>query len=288
MNGQTSPSKTALRIVGILLLCAPVWAQSPETPPPPPGMDALFVTSMGGPGPGADRAVAFVGVEGGLHGKVVTGAPYSAQTSLEIVQVLADGNKIDRTSTGSVARDSEGRVRRDDTFMGFGPLTAAGTPAHVVFINDPVAGVNYVLQPNSKTARKFTPPSKGNANAMGKHAWKGSEDREKETTTVSLGTQSIDGLTVEGTRSTRTIPAGEIGNEKPIQIVVERWYSSDLQTTVKMTRTDPRMGTTIFQLTNINRSEPEASLFQVPADYTVKEGGPMGFHRNGMARPVQP
>ena len=290
MSGQTSPCKTALRIAGILLLCAPLWAQSPE-PPPPPGMDAFFVTSMGGPGgpgPGPERAVAFVGVEGGLHGKVVTGAPYSAQTSLETVQVLADGNKIDRTSSGSVARDSQGRVRRDDTFMGFGPLPAAGTPAHVIFINDPVAGVNYVLEPNSKVARKFSPPPKGSSNAMSKHAWKGNEERQQETTTVSLGTQTIDGLTVEGTRITRTIPAGQIGNEKAIQIVVERWYSSDLQTTVKMTRTDPRTGTSTFQLTNISRAEPESTLFQVPADYTVKEGGPMGFHGNGMERPVQP
>ena len=79
------------------------------------------------------------------------------------------------------------------------------------------------------------------------------EERQKETTTTSLGTQMINGVSAEGTRITRTIPAGEIGNQKPIVITIEKWYSSDLQETVMTKRSDPRMGETVFQLTNIQR-----------------------------------
>src|SRR5262249_7359023 len=87
----------------------------------------------------------------------------------------------------------------------------------------------------------------------------------------SLGTQTIEGVACEGTRVTRTIAAGEIGNEQPINIVSERWYSPDLQTVVLDKQSDPRFGETVFRLTNINRNEPARSLFEVPADYTIKE-----------------
>ena len=92
-----------------------------------------------------------------------------------------------------------------------------------------------------------------------------------------LGTQTIEGVSAEGTRITVTIPAGQIGNELPIVTVSERWYSPELQVTVMSTRSDPRTGTTTYKLTNINRAEPSPTLFQVPADYTVHDltNGPM-------------
>lgn len=90
----------------------------------------------------------------------------------------------------------------------------------------------------------------------------------------SLGKQNIEGVEAEGTRDTITIPAGEIGNEQPIQIVSERWYSPELQTMVMTRHSDPRFGETSFRLTNINRSEPARTLFEVPSDYVIKEGTP--------------
>lgn len=90
--------------------------------------------------------------------------------------------------------------------------------------------------------------------------------------TESLGKQTIEGIEAEGTRDTITIPAGEIGNEQAMQIVSERWYSPELQTVVMSKHTDPRMGETTFRLTNITRNEPARTLFEVPADYTIKEG----------------
>jgi len=77
---------------------------------------------------------------------------------------------------------------------------------------------------------------------------------------------------VQGTRITHTIPAGSIGNEQPIVITSETWFSPDLKVLVMSKSNDPRMGETTYKLTNIQRSEPSAALFQVPADYTIKEG----------------
>jgi len=98
----------------------------------------------------------------------------------------------------------------------------------------------------------------------------------RETKTESLGTQSVEGVMAEGTRTTTTIPAGHIGNEQPIEIVSERWYSQELQAVVKTVNSDPRTGTTTYRLTNIQRSEPSPVLFQVPSDYTVQEGPTFG------------
>src|SRR6185369_9466092 len=86
-----------------------------------------------------------------------------------------------------------------------------------------------------------------------------------------LGKQIIEGVEVEGTRTTVTIPAGDIGNERPIEIVSERWYSPELQLVVMTRHSDPRFGETTYKLTNINRTEPVKSLFEVPPGYTVKE-----------------
>jgi len=91
-----------------------------------------------------------------------------------------------------------------------------------------------------------------------------------------LGKQTIEGIEAEGTRTTITIPASEIGNERAIEIVSERWYSPELQLVVMTRHSDPRSGETTYKLTNINRVEPAKSLFEVPAGYTVKEGPHFG------------
>ncbi len=97
--------------------------------------------------------------------------------------------------------------------------------------------------------------------------------------TENLGKQLVEGVEAEGTRTTRTVPAGEIGNEQPIQIVNERWYSPELQVTVMTRQSDPRVGETIYRLTNIVRAEPAATLFQVPSDYTIKDIKDVEFFR---------
>ena len=108
---------------------------------------------------------------------------------------------------------------------------------------------------------------------MGERVWIGGESgvNEPSRKSESLGKQVIEGVEVEGTRETMTIAAGEIGNELPIQIIFERWYSPDLQLVVMSKHTDPRVGENTYRLTGINRSEPSHSLFELPSDYTVKE-----------------
>src|SRR6185437_10853306 len=98
-----------------------------------------------------------------------------------------------------------------------------------------------------------------------------SQDEQDEIKTESLGKQEVGGVTSEGTRVTRTIPAGAIGNEQPIQITVETWTSPELQTVVLQKRNDPHFGETVFRLTNINRSEPDPALFQVPANFKIEQ-----------------
>jgi hypothetical protein len=86
-----------------------------------------------------------------------------------------------------------------------------------------------------------------------------------------LGKQMIEGVEAEGTRTTITIPVGDIGNERPIEIVSERWYSPELQLVVMSRHSDPRTGETTYKLTNINRAEPMKSLFEVPPGFNVQE-----------------
>ena len=93
-----------------------------------------------------------------------------------------------------------------------------------------------------------------------------------EAKTEDLGSQTMEGLLVNGTRTTHTIPTGQIGNDRPLSIVTEVWTSPDLKIIVSSKRSDPRMGDQTFQLTNVSRGEPDASLFSVPPDFKIIEG----------------
>jgi len=228
------------------------------------------------------------------------GAPYSATTNNESIQTLADGNRIVQTNTGTVARDSQGRTRQDAPLPPIGNLSATNAP-HLVFIHDPVAGTSYTLNLTDKTAWKHPAPPAGAPGpevvsagtffiqtadgggvpllpppplppiALAKHLGEGDQSGA---TTESLGSQTIEGVVANGVRTTRTIPAGQMGNERAITIVTEVWTSPDLKTIVSSKRNDPRMGEQTFQLTNIVRAEPDPSLFTVPADFKIIDGGP--------------
>ena len=237
-----------------------------------------------------------MGFEGMHGGKLVTGAPFSGTSTSITKQTLQDGTTINRTVQGAIYRDSQGRSRREVTFTGVGPLAATGGTHKMVAIFDPVAGAHYMLNPDKKVAYKMTSPAGGAGGNAGKaqafqqkmQARQQQEEASGALKVESLGTQVINGVSAEGTRTTRTIAAGEIGNSAPIQIVSERWYSPDLQTVVQSTRTDPRFGTTTFSLTNIQKTEPAATLFTIPADYTVQAGAPGHGHHGGAAAGVTP
>lgn len=274
--------------------CGSARAQSVTTPPPPPPGRDVFYMRMGGGPMGSDDSIGFVGFEADFGGKTVTGAPFSATISTQTTQVLADGNHIQRTTTGIIARDSQGRTRRDMTLAAIGAWGTSGQAApHVVFINDSVAGTRYILQPDQKIARKMQWRSRGKRRGAelspqgDVQFGPAGRGRADNVTTTSLGIQTINAVQAEGTRTTRTIPAGAIGNANPIVITNERWYSAELQTVVMIKRSDPFMGETIFQLTNIQKQEPDASLFHVPSDYTVKQG-PAGMRKRFKGGPGLP
>lgn len=235
-----------------------------------------------------DEAVAVVGAELGPGHHIVKGAPLSARTESEMTQVLGNGTHIDRKSSGAIYRDSQGRMRLEVThsLMGGSMTGADGGKAaghQMIFIMDPVAQAHYVLEPDQKIARQISPPPGNDMKEM-KDSHHGEFDDGKNVTAESLGTQTINGISATGTRTTRTIATGEIGNDSPIQIVTERWYSPALQMNIMTKRTDPRVGSTTYQLINISREEPSESLFQVPTDYTVEQG-PM--HMRHMEHPQE-
>jgi hypothetical protein len=241
----------------------------------------------------------FVNSEVGFDSKVVKASPFSAETVTEFTQTLGNGQRIYRKSTGSVYRDSEGRTRRDQTIDAIGPFAAAGAAHQTILINDPVAGVNYTLDQENRTATrtavdlKYVPVDvkvdeapvkveKGimidGSNPPGGRGLRHTVVRVETETysqSESLGTQMIEGVQAEGTRTRETIPSGAIGNDSPIEIVSERWYSPELEVVVRSSHNDPMTGENVYTLQNIKRGEPSQSLFQVPPDYAVKEGGTM-------------
>lgn len=277
--------------------------------------------------------------------KIVKGSPFSAEAVNESVQTLADGNRIVRSSTNKLYRNSEGRFRREISGGSGGALGSFYSIGPNITILDPVAGHRYLLDAQLMTARigslgglattvrpalpprAPTPPSAERQNAMEKiqaelNAAQGGSptavelaekakvlvEKEKayadkakaysdairvygdsittaqggsfvystgghkskyETRTEELGVQSIEGVEATGTRTVTTIPAGDIGNERPIEIVYEKWYSKELQLVVMSRHSDPRFGEQTYRLTNIVRSEPDPSLFEVPTGYKV-------------------
>ena len=266
--------------IGLFLAAAAVsFAQFPPPVKPLPAPGQFGRRSML-PQPGPMSGVfSFVEPLSDLNSNVVKGVPFSATVVRETVQRLADGNVINHKSVGTFARDTEGRTSREITLENIGPWASAGKPPVLVFINDPVARKIYVLDENRKTVSEITFSKNTNLRSdIRSRRWR---QFQSDVQTDSLGDKTMDGLQVQGTRIIRTIPAGQIGNEKPIVITTVRWYSPELQTTILLKRTDPRFGTNTFELTNINLSQPPSSLFEIPPGYTVRHE--KGFR--GMAGP---
>lgn len=234
-------------------------------------------------------------------GDVVTGAPYTATAVTETTQTLADGNRIVNKSSGLVARDSQGRTRRETTLHRIGPLAVDSPKTY--FINDPTTHTQYVLTEGGEATKIIKNEQSWNAEptilakrraeegvirermivskqALGeKSAAGGSEEQSRQVKHEDLGTQTIEGVSAEGRRETVTIPAGQIGNERPIEIVTEIWTSPELHTVVMRKHTDPRVGETVFRLTDIKRGEPDALLFQPPAGAKIKTEPVLEFKR---------
>ena len=190
--------------------------------------------------------------------KLVKGIPFSAKVVTESTQTLADSNRIVRKSRALVARDSDGRTRREQKLV--------GTEASIIFIQDPVSGFSYVLDTRDRSVRKASiqmletiePP----VNSL--------HDVE------SLGAQFVEGFLVEGTRLRQTIPADKAGSVRSVEVISETWYCPQLQTIAMNKTIDPRVGEINYIFTDIQLGDPAQSLFQIPKDYIVREDSP-GF-----------
>ena len=238
-----------------------------------------------------------------LPAKVVKNAPYSAVVDQETQRDLADGNQITSKSSILHYRDSAGNTRQetrgsngevqsitiqsaaDNTMYTLVPAarlaiklsldrinaraaamgTAAGSAIKARIENDRKDGEDVIIKratPNSNTYANIVPLVAG---AYGDMKW------ASKTVTKDLGTRTIEGLKAEGKLRSYEIPAGEVGNRKPIVVTDESWYSPELQVTLYSKHSDARTGVAVFRLSNLKRAEPAAGLFSVPSDYTVND-----------------
>jgi hypothetical protein len=262
------------------------FAQSPFQIQSSPGTGVPFAANVGSGQP--------------FSGKIVTGRPFTAEAVVETDQTLVDGSHVASRQSLTAARDSLGRTYHEE-ILGTPPSGSSAPKA--MYISDPVAKVNYFLGPdhiahktpmslaaaqpgagtvttNSATSglvlQRFTTAyggGKGPVQTGPLTAQPAQQLAPGDVSTEHLGTQLIAGFEADGTRATLTIPAGQVGNQNPLVIVTESWYSQDLGATVLAKHSDPRFGMSSYQLGSVQQAEPPASLFLVPSGYTVVEDG---------------
>jgi len=202
--------------------------------------------------------------------------PFMADETTENTRILLDGNRVVNKTLVRVCRDSEGRMRREEHRINAqGVLEDAPM---IIYIDDPIAGVFYSLNPQTHTARKVPRGaaidfSSGRSSTQQQpNAWRGADGREYRS--EPLGSQEIEGFNTEGVRITEVIPAGAQGNEQPLEIVNERWISPELHISLLRKHDDPFSGQTLSRVTNIRLEEPPLDFFQVPPDYAIEEARP--------------
>ncbi len=209
------------------------------------------------------------GIPSGLN-QALKGQPYSLLEKTTTVRTLADGTTIRSTHEERKMRDSEGRTRMDllHEFKGETTITMAT-------ISDPVARTRTTLNVRQKMAYMFhlpelkptTPPVDEKKLEELRAAAKSRPTPNFQT--EKLGGRSVSGIFAEGTRTTRVIPAGMEGNDREIRVVIEQWVSPDLKIAVARSIDDPRFGLSTMEVSDLLRGDPDAALFQVPADYKM-------------------
>jgi hypothetical protein len=246
----------------------------------------------GGPGrPGGG----FGGTEM-LGGRLVTGAPYSAVEVLTIQQKFADGNSVNNTTSTQRARDSQGRTYVSETVT---PAASTGKASYTrITIMDPVAGYRYELNSSTMVAvqsglpKMQSGPPASSSGPTGPTLGTVTLPDGAVVTTSSSGTATVNGVLATQTQVTEVIPAGAIGNAQPITTTRITYVSQDLKLPVQIKTSDPRFGVSDMELTNISTGEPGATLFTVPAGYTIQKAGTQqgrgpggGFGRRGGGPP---
>ena len=225
------------------------------------------------------------GLMGGFGGKVVTGKPILASITITRTETLP-GNSISNTTTGTFARAADGSTYRDVKFAAIGPWAASGKAREFIYIRNLTTGMQYAVNVAKGNYHEFPIREKVPKDSKD---WLSGSDSSNETVNDNPSGTYTDPVTnavypVDDRKVTRTIPAGAIGNQFPIVVISERWYSSALDLLVEDTHTDPRFGTTTYQLSNIGES-PASSLFTPDPSLTLVQGG---FGKSGSRGGKQP
>src|SRR5271170_5003463 len=223
------------------------------------------------------------GPDGGTRTRVegiqvlpVTGKPFSGRDSIEWTRTLEDGSVVTTHLTALVARDSQGRIRRERvSFVPANSNEQSKVMETVVVDPGEHTRTTCTIATRLCTITRYYLPAKFTPVAAGPL-----ENGTRFLTRESLGTNIVDDLNAVGTRETLTINAGVIGDNQPVVTTREFWYSSDLEINLSVTRKDPREGTQVIQLVDLSRSEPDATLFQVPAGFTILDTRTVGKTEN--------
>ncbi len=223
-----------------------------------------------------------------LAGPVVADAPFSADATTTVTQVLGDGTRIEQTTTARFYRDRAGRVRREQTILGLGALNNGRNTQTITVAPEPGDGIAYTLDPMTRTARRVPRIAIPLAGNMMFRTTAGTVIVQGRTggpplggaggnspTEELLGARQFEGVRTLGRKTTTVIPTGQIGNDRPIEITDERWESPELRMLIYSRNADPRTGIVEYRLANINRGEPPADLFTIPPDYTVNAPPPL-------------
>jgi hypothetical protein len=239
-----------------------------------------------GPGPLMDGTFEFGGLMGGVGGKTITGKPFRATFTITRTEALP-GNTIKRTTTGTIARDADGSTYRDVKLPAIGPWAASGKSPEVIYIRNLTKMMQYIENVAKKTyqaipIRQHNPPA-ANFKGPGRRPKGAGSANESVNDTKSTYTDPVrhTSYNVDDQKVTRTVPAGQIGNEFAIVIATERLYSPDLELVLQVTRTDPRFGNSTYQLSDIGKPVPslflpDPSFQQVQGHGRFGRGGPRG------------
>ena len=219
---------------------------------------------------------------GGSRG--TSAPPFSGTLKATFEQKLPDGNSIHGVTRTRQARDSMGRTRTEFVQGCERGEDGQPTPMMSVNVNDPVLKTSMNWQVNSQGTPKIVRIFHQNEVPVKQPSPEQLAERQKmarlhqppkeEFRTEDLGTNSFNGVTAQGSRKVRMIPAGEEGNELPLEVIDEMWMSKQLRLTLKMIHDDPRQGRTTAEFEELSLTEPDPGLFAVPAGYKVEEVHP--------------
>jgi hypothetical protein len=203
----------------------------------------------------------------GVEVLAIPGKPFSAKDSIDWTRTLEDGTTVALHLDAFLARDSQGRVYREN--HNFVPSNAKDpAPLYEIHLYDPVTRTQILC--NGRTYRcnlfDYIPRTFFDTTPEGTY-----DQGSRTLTREHLGADMIEGIYVLGTRETKTISPGAVGNERAIVSTREFWYSTELQTNLAVTRINPVEGKQVIRLYKISRSEPDPHLWDIPIGFTVRD-----------------